>query len=44
MNIEYSFDNFFNITSKIPMRYSYLEFKENTFEIKYQFKYIETLI
>ena len=41
---ELSFDNFFNITSKIPMKYSYLEFKENSFIIGYQFKYIETII
>ena len=41
---EFTFDNLFNITSKIPMKYSYLEFKDKSFEIRYQFKYIEILI
>ena len=44
INKKFSFSELYNITTNIPMKYCYLIFENNTFEIRYQFNYIETLI
>ena len=44
INIEFPFTSLYNITTKIPMKYCYLEFKDKNFEIRYQFNFIEAII
>ena len=45
VNKEFHFDDLPNITTKIPMKYTYLIIKnDNSFELRYQFRYIETII
>ena len=41
---EFSFNGLNNIASKIPMKYCYLEFYDNNFKIKCQFKYLDYII
>ena len=41
---EFSFYNLHNITTKIPMKYSYLVFRKNNFIIRYQFKFLDSII
>ena len=44
VNKGFHFDDLFNIISNIPMKYTYLVFKNNIFELRYKFPYIETII
>ena len=44
INVNFSFNDIYNIAKIIPMKYCYLEFGNNCFKIKYSFNYLETII